>query len=118
MDQYVGLYIIKEVISISTNTVKLNTMRIYPVVNVSWVVKYRELVKEQRVEKPKLVKVDSEEKWKIKRKLNKQKNKENSKLLSRLKRVYSKTWYIRERRELRKCKKSNSGLWEKNEYKS
>ena len=60
MDQYVGLYIIEEVVS--TNAVKLNTIRIHPVVNVSWVVRYRELVKEQRVEKPKLVKVDSKEK--------------------------------------------------------
>jgi len=83
VDQYVDLYIIEEIVS--TNIVKLNIMRIYPVVNVSWVVKYRELVKEQRVEKPKLVKVDSEEKWEIKRKLNEQKNKENNKLLSMLK---------------------------------
>ena len=35
-----------------------------------------------------------------------------------LKRVYSRTWYIRERRELRKCKESGSELWEKNECKS
>ena len=60
MDQCVGLYIIEEIVS--TNIVKLNMMRIYLVVNVSWVVRYRELVKEQRVEKPKLVEVDSEEK--------------------------------------------------------
>ena len=60
MDQCVGLYIIEEIVS--TNIVKLNIMRIYLVVNVSWVVRYRELVKEQRVEKPKLVEVDSEEK--------------------------------------------------------
>ena len=60
MDQCVGLYIIEEIVS--TNIVKLNMMRIYLVVNVSWVVRNRELVKEQRVEKPKPVEVDSEEK--------------------------------------------------------
>ena len=39
VDQYIGLYEIKEVVS--TNTVKLRlptSMRIYPVVNVSWIV--------------------------------------------------------------------------------
>ena len=42
---YVGLYIIDEVVS--TNTVKLQlptSMRIHPVVNISWVVQYREQV--------------------------------------------------------------------------
>jgi len=89
VDQYVGLYIIEEIVS--TNVVKLNTIRIHLVVNVSWVVRYRELVKEQRVEKPKLVKVDSKEKWEIKIKSNKQKIKENNKVLSMLERVYSRT---------------------------
>ena len=45
VDQYVGLYTIKEVVS--TNTVKLwlpTSMRIYPVVNVSQIVWYKEQV--------------------------------------------------------------------------
>ena len=45
VDQYVGPYIINKVIS--TNIVKLwlpTLMRIHPVVNVSWVVQYREQV--------------------------------------------------------------------------
>jgi len=53
------LYVIEKVVS--KNTVKLKlliSMRIHLVVNVSKIVRYRELVKRQRVEKPKLVKVD------------------------------------------------------------
>ena len=53
-----GLYEIKEVIS--KNIVKLElpaSIRIHLVVNVSRVVKYRELVKGQRVKEPKLVEV-------------------------------------------------------------
>jgi len=45
VNQYVGPYIIKEVVS--TNVVKLRLltlMRIHLVVNVSWVVRYRKLV--------------------------------------------------------------------------
>ena len=47
VDQYVGPYIIKEVVS--TNIVKLRlltSIRIHLVVNVSQVVRYRELVEE------------------------------------------------------------------------
>jgi len=36
-------------------------MRIHPVVNISRVVRYRELIKRQRVEEPKLVEIDKEE---------------------------------------------------------
>ena len=57
-----GLYVVKEVIS--RNVVKLKlliSIRIHPVVNVSIVVRYREPVKEQKVEKPKPVEVDEVE---------------------------------------------------------
>ena len=37
-------------------------MKIYPVVNVSRIVRYRKLVKKQRVEEPKPVEVDGVEK--------------------------------------------------------
>ena len=43
MERYVGPYVIEEVVS--SNVVKLqlpSLMRIYPVVNVSWIVRYRE----------------------------------------------------------------------------
>ena len=52
----------------STNMVKLRLlvlMRIHPAVNISRMVRYRKLVKKQKVEKPKLVEVDEEEKWKV-----------------------------------------------------
>ena len=48
-------------------------MRIHSVINVSQVVRYREPVKEQRVEEPKLVEVDGEEEWEVEKILNKQK---------------------------------------------
>ena len=59
MERYMGSYMIEEVVL--KNIVKLKLlafMRIYLVVNVSRVVRYKELVKRQRVEEPKLVEVD------------------------------------------------------------
>ena len=47
MERYVGLYAIEEIVS--SNVVKLrlpSLMRIYPVVNVSQIVRYKEQVKE------------------------------------------------------------------------
>ena len=73
-ERYVGPYVIEEVIS--KNTVKLRllvSMRIHPVVNVSKVVGYKELVKEQRVEEPKLVEVEGVEEWEVEKILNKRK---------------------------------------------
>ena len=58
------------------NIVKLRLlvfMRVHPVVNVSRVVKYREPVKEQRVEEPKLVEVKEIEEWEVEKILNKRK---------------------------------------------
>ena len=57
------IHIIEKIIS--TNIVKLRLlvlMRIYPTVNISRMVRYRKLVKKQKVEKLKLVEVDKEEK--------------------------------------------------------
>jgi len=59
VDQYVGPYIIDEVVS--TNAVKLQLvilMRIYSVVNVSQVVQYKKQVGRQKVEKVKLIEVE------------------------------------------------------------
>ena len=72
MERYMRPYVIEEVIS--RNTMKLRllaSMRIYPVVNVSRVVRYREPVKRQRVEEPKPVKVEGVEEWEVKKILNK-----------------------------------------------
>ena len=74
IEQYVKFYIIEEIVS--QNTVKLKllaSIRIYLVVNVSKVVRYREPVKEQRVKEPKLVEVDREEEYKVEKILNKRK---------------------------------------------
>ena len=51
----------------------LASIRIHLVINVSKVVRYREPVKGQRVEKPILVKVDEIKKWEVKKILNKRK---------------------------------------------
>ena len=62
MERYIRPYEIKEVVS--KNIVKLKLlalMRIHPVVNVSKVVRYREPVKGQRVEEPKLVEIEEVE---------------------------------------------------------
>ena len=56
--QYVSLYFINKIVF--TNSVKLwlsTSMRIYPVVNISQIVWYREQVKEQKVEEMKLVEI-------------------------------------------------------------
>ena len=56
---YVSLYIINKIVS--TNAVKLQlatSIKIHLVVNISWVVRYRKQVEEQKVEKTKLIKVD------------------------------------------------------------
>ena len=58
-ERYVRPYIVEEVMS--KNVVKLKllvSMRIYPVINVSRIVRYREPVKRQRVKEPKPVEVD------------------------------------------------------------
>ena len=58
-ERYAGPYVVEEVVS--KNVVKLKllvSMRIHLVVNVSRIVRYRKLVKEQRVKEPKLVKVN------------------------------------------------------------
>ena len=71
---YVESFVVEKVIL--KNIVKLKlpvSIRIYPVVNVSRIVRYRELMKGQKVEKPKPVEVNREEKWKVEKILNKRK---------------------------------------------
>ena len=62
IERYMRPYAIEEVVS--SNVVKLrllSSMRIYPVVNVSWIVRYKEQVKGQKKEKGKLVEVEGVE---------------------------------------------------------
>ena len=74
MERYVGPYEIEEVVS--KNIVKLKLpvlMRIHPIVNFSRVVRYRELVRGQRVEELKPVEVKRVKEWKVEKILNKRK---------------------------------------------
>ena len=73
-ERYVGPYMIEEVVSL--NTVKLQLpilMRIHLVVNISWIVRYKEQVKRQKKEEKKLVEVEGVEEWKVEKILNKKK---------------------------------------------
>ena len=74
MEKYVGPYTIEEVVS--SNIVKLqlpSLMRIHPVVNVSWIVQYREQVRGQKKEEGKPVEVEEVEEWEVEKILNKKK---------------------------------------------
>jgi len=74
IERYMRPYVIEKVVS--KNMVKLKlpaSMRIYPVVNVSRIMRYKELVKRKRVEKPKPVEVDGVEEWEVEKILNKRK---------------------------------------------
>ena len=67
-----------------TNVVKLQlptSMRIHPVVNVSWVVWYKEQVEGQKIEEVKLVEVNGIKEWEVEKILNKRKIREVVKYL-------------------------------------
>ena len=53
------------------NMIKLKLRRIYLVVNISKVVKYKKLIKRQKIEELKLVKVNRVEEWEVEKILNK-----------------------------------------------
>ena len=68
----VGPSAIEEVVS--SNTVKLrlpSSMRIHLVVNVSWIVRYKEQMKGQKKEEGKPIEVEGVEEWKVEKILNK-----------------------------------------------
>jgi len=74
IERYVEPYVVEEVIS--KNMVKLKlpvSISIYPVVSISKIVKYRELVKGKKVEKPNPVDVNGIEEWEVEKILNKRK---------------------------------------------
>jgi len=74
MERHVGLYMIEEVVS--SNAVKLqlpSSMRIHPVINVSWIVQYKEQVEGQKKEEGKPVEVEGVEEWEVEKILNKKK---------------------------------------------
>jgi len=70
-ERYIESYAIEEIISANTVKLKLTaSMKIHLMVNVSQVVRYRELVIEQKAEKTKL---EGIEKWEVEKILNKNK---------------------------------------------
>lgn len=61
----------------SKNAIKLKllaTMRIYLVVNISWIIRYKQLVEEQKREEPKLTEVDILKELEVEKILNKRMN--------------------------------------------
>ena len=74
VDKYIGPYTIEEVVS--TNAVKLRLpilMRIHSVVNVSWIVQYKEQVGGQEKKEGKPIEVEGVEEWEVEKILNKRK---------------------------------------------
>ena len=74
IERYIEPYMVEEIVS--KNMVKLKlpaSMRIHPVVNISRIVRYRELLKKQRIKELKPVEVDGVEKQEVEEILNKRK---------------------------------------------
>jgi len=70
----VGLCVVEEVVSKNVVKLKLPTsIEIHLVVNISGVVRYREPIKEQKVEEPKPIEIDRVEEWEVEKILNKRK---------------------------------------------
>ena len=77
-----GPYTIEEIVSLNAVKLKLpSSMRIYSVVNVSQIVRYKEQVKGQKKEKGKPVEVEGVEEWEVEKILNKKKMREVVKYL-------------------------------------
>ena len=85
-ERYVGPYAIEEVVLLNAVKLRLpSSMRIHPVINVSWIVRYKEQVKEQKKEEGKPVEVEGVEEWEVEKILNKKKMREVEKYLIRWK---------------------------------
>jgi len=73
-ERYMRLYVIEKVVSKDLVKLKLlASMIIHSVVNISRVVRYRKLIKGQKIKEPKLVEVNRVEKWEVEKILNKRK---------------------------------------------
>ena len=71
-EKFVGSYTIKE--TVSANVIKLKLLEsigIHLVINISRVVRYKELMKGYKVEEPELIKIDEVEEGKVARIINK-----------------------------------------------
>ena len=99
MERYIGPYAIEEVISMNAVKLRLpSSMRIHPVVNVSWIVWYKEQVRGQKKEEGKPVEVEGVEEWEVEKVLNKKKMRGVEKYLVRWKGFTAEgdTWERRE----------------------
>jgi len=77
MERYVGPYVIEKVVSMNAVKLRLpSSMRIYLVINVSQIVRYKKQVKGQKKEEGKLVKVEGVKEWEVEKILNKKKIRE------------------------------------------
>ena len=82
VDWYIGPYIIDKVISTNPIKLQLSTLiRIHLIVNVSWVVQYKEQVGGQKVEEVKPVEIEEVEELEVEKILNKRKVREVVKYL-------------------------------------
>jgi len=106
MERYVGPYAIEEIVP--SNAVKLqlpSLMRIHLVVNVSWIVRYKKQIKEQKKEEEKPVEVEEIEEWEVEKILNKKKNEGSRKIPDIVEGIYSRERHIREERKFEKCRR-------------
>ena len=70
-EKFVGSYTIKE--TVSANVIKLKLLEsigIHLVINISRVIRYKELMKGYKVEEPELIKIDEVEEGKVARIIN------------------------------------------------
>jgi len=73
-EKHVGPYAIEGVVSMNAVKLRLpSSMRIHPVVNISWIVRYKEQIEGQKKEEGELVEVEGIEEWEVEKILNKKK---------------------------------------------
>ena len=73
-ERFVGLYKVKVIVSSNAIELELpSTFKIHPVVNVSWVQRYKSQVEGQRKETPQPAVIEGEEEWKVEKIMNKRK---------------------------------------------
>ena len=116
-EKYVGPYEIEEVVSL--NAVKLwlpTSMRIHPVVNVSWIVQYKEQVKGQKKEEGKPIEVEGAKEWEVEKILNKKKNKRSREVLSIVESIHSRGRHMGKERKFEKCRGSHKRIRREDEY--
>ena len=81
-EKFIGPYVVKKIVSENTVELKLPvSLRIYPVVNIRRIVKYREQVEGQKKTPPPLVEVAGKKEYEVEEILNRQERREKTKYL-------------------------------------